>query len=155
MRRSGAFWDVLGPLGTLWDVLGRSGTPWGSDLGRSGSFWGSLGRSGSPLDVLGRSGAWVLYLGLPEPYLGLAEPYPGVAEPYPSSPAPKINKKHGAKKRKFYVYFYVKKFNFSSPAPRSIFAGFLNVEGSDFKGSNRIRPIQIGFGPSRWGSAKP
>ena len=50
-------------------------------------------------------------------------------------------KKSRAKKRRFYVYFYVKKFNFSSPAPRSTFAGFFDVKGSD-----RFRPSQRGFG---------
>ena len=40
---------------------------------------------------------------------------------------PKIQKKSGAKKRQFLVYFYVKKFNFSSPAPWSTFVGFSDV----------------------------
>ena len=46
------------------------------------------------------------------------------------SPAQKIKKKTGQKKRRFYVYFYVKKLIFSSPAPRSTFAGFSNFKGS-------------------------
>ena len=73
------------------------------------------------------------YLGLAEPHLGLAEPYPGAAEPYPNrDPLEKSNKKNKVKKRPFYVYFYVKKLIFSSPAPRSrsTFAGFSDVKGS-------------------------
>ncbi len=125
---SGTLWDVLRRSGTLWDALGRSRlqTIWDA-LDPSGALWVALGRSGSLWDVLGRSGAWGPYLGLAEPYLGLAEPYPGVAEPYPSLTRPKIKKNPGQKKLQFYVYLYIKKFNFSSPAPRSTFVGFSDV----------------------------
>ena len=54
-------------------------------------------------------------------------PYPGVAEPYLEPLPQKSRKNPGPKKRQFLVYFYVKIFNFSSPAPRSTFVGFSDV----------------------------
>ena len=54
-------------------------------------------------------------------------PYPGVAEPYLEPLPKKCRKNPGPKKRQFLVYFYVKIFNFSSPAPRSTFVGFSDV----------------------------
>ena len=54
-------------------------------------------------------------------------PYPVVAEPYPVPRPQKSRKIPGQKKRQCLIYFYVKIFKFSSPAPRSTFVGFSDV----------------------------
>ena len=54
-------------------------------------------------------------------------PYPGVAEPYLEPLPQKSRKNPGPKKPQFLMYFYVKIFNFSSPAPRNTFVGFSDV----------------------------
>ena len=61
---------------------------------------------------------------------GRPNPYPGVAEPYLEPLPQKSRKNPGPKKRQFLMYFYVKIFNFSPPAPRSTFVGFSDVKGS-------------------------
>ena len=94
------------------------------------------------------------YLGLAEPFLGLAEPFLDLAEPYPGvaglSPAQKIKKNPGQRKRQFYAYFYVKKLKCSSPL-----LDFWTLRIRILRVQKGVRPSQVGFGPSRWVRPSP